>query len=261
MSPNGPKLPVIQVLGIFANLMPGSWTASSSSRVVTLSSSSPSSDDKVWMEASATGWVSHDYPAASKPGASGYLGLGLAPGLPTAVKERVDRYVSDDKTMLKGAAEACERLHFICFVNENAYGDGSFGHAIQFIANSNLLKAAERARSALAGWPLGEPDIPNARQNNMLACLLKLADTMSNLTLSEAADPAGRHEAKWSVSVQKPPSWICTLNRLYATVPVPYLTKQISSSKHQTRCLLLFALLGHEPSARPMRCFADRPRH
>jgi hypothetical protein len=33
--------------------------------------------------------------------------------------------------------------------------------------------------------------------------------------------------------------------------------QQITSPKQQTRRLLLFALHGHEPHARPLRCFAD----
>ena len=35
--------------------------------------------------------------------------------------------VFDTKTTLKGAAQARERLHFIGFVNEKSYEDGSFG--------------------------------------------------------------------------------------------------------------------------------------
>src|SRR3954453_5885678 len=34
--------------------------------------------------------------------------------------------------------------------------------------------------------------------------------------------------------------------------------EQVTGPKHQTRRLLLFALHGHEPHARPLRCFADR---
>jgi hypothetical protein len=34
--------------------------------------------------------------------------------------------------------------------------------------------------------------------------------------------------------------------------------QQVTGPKHQTRRLLLFALNGHEPHARPLRCFADR---
>src|SRR5215467_4532133 len=34
--------------------------------------------------------------------------------------------------------------------------------------------------------------------------------------------------------------------------------EQVTSSEHQTRRLLLFALHGHESHARPLRCFADR---
>src|SRR5262249_25306535 len=34
--------------------------------------------------------------------------------------------------------------------------------------------------------------------------------------------------------------------------------EQVTISEHQPRRLLLFALHGHEPHARPLRCFADR---
>lgn len=71
--------------------------------------------------------------------------------------------VFSPKTKLKGAAEARERLHFIGFVNEQSYEAGEIGAAIQFIANPRLFKTADEARAALSGWPLGEPDILNAR--------------------------------------------------------------------------------------------------
>ena len=71
--------------------------------------------------------------------------------------------VFSPETNLKGAAEARERLHFIGFVNEKSYETGAFGPSIQFVANPNLFKTSEEARAALAGWPLGEPDILNAR--------------------------------------------------------------------------------------------------
>jgi hypothetical protein len=93
LSSNGPKPPVTRVLGIFANLMP---VKESVDDVLKLAGRDQFvqftllSGDKVWMRASAIGWVSHEYPAAANPGAGGYLGLGLAPGRPTAVKEDVD---------------------------------------------------------------------------------------------------------------------------------------------------------------------------
>jgi hypothetical protein len=45
---------------------------------------------KVWMRASAIGWVSHEFPAAGIPNAGSFVGLGLAPGRATALKEDVD---------------------------------------------------------------------------------------------------------------------------------------------------------------------------
>jgi hypothetical protein len=45
---------------------------------------------KVWMRASAIGWVSHEFPAAGIPNAGSFVGLGLALGRPTALKEDVD---------------------------------------------------------------------------------------------------------------------------------------------------------------------------
>jgi ribosomal L7/L12-like protein len=105
--------------------------------------------------------------------------------------------VFSPKTKLRGAAEARERLHFIGFVNEKSYEASAIGPAIQFIANPHLFKTEEEARAALAGWPLGEPDILNAR--TAPAHLLKLADAMSNLTVSEAAELAKLLEAKWNV--------------------------------------------------------------
>ena len=45
---------------------------------------------KVWMRASAIGWVSQEFPAAGIPKAGSFVGLGLAPGRATALKEDVD---------------------------------------------------------------------------------------------------------------------------------------------------------------------------
>jgi len=106
--------------------------------------------------------------------------------------------VFSPETKLRGATEARERLHFIGFVNEKSYEASAIGPAIQFIANPHLFKTAEEARAALAGWPLGGPDILNARIKKAPAHLLKLADTMSNLTLSEAAELSKLLEARWN---------------------------------------------------------------
>jgi hypothetical protein len=58
------------------------------------------------------------------------------------------------ETMLRGAAEARERLHFIGFANEKSYRPGDFAAATQFVANPNLFANADQARAALAAWPL-----------------------------------------------------------------------------------------------------------
>lgn len=105
--------------------------------------------------------------------------------------------VFNSKTNLKGAAEARERLHFIGFVDEKAYETGAFGPAIQFFANPNLFKTPEEAHKALAGWPLGVPYILNAPVPP--AHLVKLAETMSSLTVSQAADLAKLLKDKWQV--------------------------------------------------------------
>ena len=47
------------------------------------------------------------------------------------------------------------------FVNEKSYVSGD-GTSIQFIADPTLFMTSDEARAALAGWPLGEPDILNA---------------------------------------------------------------------------------------------------
>jgi hypothetical protein len=106
--------------------------------------------------------------------------------------------VFSPKTKLKGAAKARERLHFIGFVDEKSYEAGAFGPAIQFIANPHLFKTVEEARAALAGWPLGEPDILNA-PTAKASHLLRLVEEMSNLTVSEAADLSKLLHDKWKV--------------------------------------------------------------
>ncbi|MCP1908949.1 hypothetical protein J2R96_001429 [Bradyrhizobium elkanii] len=107
--------------------------------------------------------------------------------------------VFDPRTAMKGAAEARERLHFVGFVNEKAYEDGSFGPAIQFVANPNLFKTAEEAQAALAGWPLGTPDIINARSKKTPEHLQKIADAMSDMTVGEGAELAQMLKHKWGL--------------------------------------------------------------
>lgn len=108
--------------------------------------------------------------------------------------------VFSPKTNVKGAAEARERLHFIGFVNERSYQAGALGPSIQFVANPHLFKTPEAARAALAGWPLGTPDILNARPAKVSEDLRKLAETMSNLTVSESAELAKLLKERWDLS-------------------------------------------------------------
>lgn len=100
---------------------------------------------------------------------------------------------------VRGAIEARERLHFIEFVNEKSYEAGGFGRAIQFVANPHLFKTAEEARAALAGWPLGKPDILNAREKKAPPHLQKLTDAMSNLKVGEAAELSKLLKTKWNL--------------------------------------------------------------
>lgn len=103
--------------------------------------------------------------------------------------------VFHSENKMRGASEARERLHFIGFVDEKAYKDGSFGPAIQFVGNPNLFKAPEQARAALEGWPLGQPDILNARKKPV--DVQKLAETLSNLTVNESTELARLLKEKW----------------------------------------------------------------
>lgn len=87
-----PKAPVTQALGVFANLMA---VKESVDDVLTLAGRDQFAEftlmdgSKVWMRASAIGWVSHEFPAAGIPKAGSFVGLGLAPGRATALKEDV----------------------------------------------------------------------------------------------------------------------------------------------------------------------------
>jgi hypothetical protein len=49
----------------------------------------------------------------------------------------------------------------------------------------------------MAGWPLGEPDILNARPDKVR----ELAEAMSNLTIAEAAELSELLKAKWSTEM------------------------------------------------------------
>jgi hypothetical protein len=111
--------------------------------------------------------------------------------------------VFTDRTTQKGAAEARERLHFVGFVSEKSYEDGSFGSAIQFVANPNLFRTIEKAHAALAGWPLGEPDILNEQADAASARLLGIVETLSFLTVGEAVELKKMLGERWSVSAPK----------------------------------------------------------
>jgi hypothetical protein len=107
--------------------------------------------------------------------------------------------VFSPRTKLRGAAEARERLHFIGFVNEKSYETGGFGPAIQFIANPHLFKTSDEARAAMLGWPLGEPNILNARASKTGEHLLKLVNEISNLTVLESNDLSKMLQNKWRI--------------------------------------------------------------
>jgi hypothetical protein len=109
--------------------------------------------------------------------------------------------VFSPKTKLHGAAEARQRLHFIGFVNEKVFAAGAFGPAIQFIANPHLFKTPEETRAALAGWPIGEPNILNAPATRGGDFPAKLADELSKLTIMESTALAEILREKW-----RPPS-------------------------------------------------------
>ncbi|WP_375779208.1 hypothetical protein ACE103_09510 [Bradyrhizobium sp. ma5] len=88
-----PRAPVTQVLGVFANLMA---VKESIDDVLKLAGRDQFAEftlmdgSKVWMRAFAIGCVSHQFPAAEVPDAGSFVGLGLAPGPATALKEDVD---------------------------------------------------------------------------------------------------------------------------------------------------------------------------
>ena len=62
--------------------------------------------------------------------------------------------VFDARTKVAGAEFIRERVHFIGFVNEEAYDAGDFGSAVQFIANPHLFASAKEVHAAMATWPL-----------------------------------------------------------------------------------------------------------
>jgi hypothetical protein len=88
------------------------------------------------------------------------------------------------------------------FVNEKSYVSGD-GTSIQFIADPTLFKTSDEARAALAGWPLGEPDILNASAKKAPVDLLRLVEALSSLTVSEAAELSKMLRAKLNFPAQK----------------------------------------------------------
>ncbi len=61
--------------------------------------------------------------------------------------------VFSEHTVVNGAVEARDRLHFIGFVTERSYESDIFGQATRFFANPNLLHH-EGAHEAIKKWPL-----------------------------------------------------------------------------------------------------------
>lgn len=62
--------------------------------------------------------------------------------------------VFNERTAVRGAAEARQRVHFLGFVRERSYKAGEFAGATQFIANPHRFPDAAAVRAAIATWPL-----------------------------------------------------------------------------------------------------------
>ena len=62
--------------------------------------------------------------------------------------------VFNERTPVRGATEARQRVHFLGFVRERSYTTGEFAGATQFIANPHLFADAAALRVAIATWPL-----------------------------------------------------------------------------------------------------------
>ena len=62
--------------------------------------------------------------------------------------------VFNERTRVRGAREARERVHLLGFVHESDFADGGFAAGTRFIANPYLFASAEDARAAIAVWPL-----------------------------------------------------------------------------------------------------------
>jgi len=70
--------------------------------------------------------------------------------------------VFSERTAVRGAAEARQRLHFLGFVHEKDFEPGAFGGAVQFIANPSLFRSADEVHKALSNWPLQPTNVLNA---------------------------------------------------------------------------------------------------
>jgi hypothetical protein len=94
-----------------------------------------------------------------------HVGLGgeyLPPPYQQYWAERLISGVFSPHTPVRGAVQARERVHFLGFVNEQAYESGAIGPATEFIANPHLLESAAEAWTALSSWPLAYGRILNA---------------------------------------------------------------------------------------------------
>jgi hypothetical protein len=69
--------------------------------------------------------------------------------------------VFDERTRVKGAAEARDRVHFLGFTNERTYKLGELPYVTQFIANPHLFPDAAAVRAAIATWPLQPATVLN----------------------------------------------------------------------------------------------------
>jgi hypothetical protein len=62
--------------------------------------------------------------------------------------------VFSERTTVRGAPEVRTRVHFLGFIDEDAYERGAIAAATQLIANPYLFGSATEARDAIAAWPL-----------------------------------------------------------------------------------------------------------
>ncbi len=71
--------------------------------------------------------------------------------------------VFNERTAVRGAREARERVHFLSFVHETEFADGGFAAGTQFIANPYLFAEAAAVQRAIAAWPLEPARVLNGR--------------------------------------------------------------------------------------------------